>query len=251
MKSPHLTAVLLAGLTAAWTGCPCRARADEIRGVVAGVDPDKHELRVDGRGPARGTTLTFTLDDKTLVLFGVDKAALSDISAGRRVRVEYDEGPGGRRVARVVRVAGRPPAASGPASGPRPPAAARDGINGVLLRVSRAEREVVVVGPGKDGPETETTVAVPLSAKVVKEGKPSSLEALKVGDAVAVRAERGDRGLVAVEIQTGAGAALSDAKPAERARTVQRLRLLLHAADEVLRRMDPDGDGRPRKPAQP
>jgi hypothetical protein len=226
------------------------AAAGEARGVVAAVDPAKKELRVDGRGADRGTTLTFTLDDKTLVLFGPDKAAPADLPVGRRVRVEFEEGPDGRRVARVVRARGRRPGPRPAATGPAPAAAAGDVVTGVLQRVARTDREVVVIGPGAKGPETETTVAVPEGAKVFKDGKPASLEALKEGDPAAIRVERKGGRATALEVQAGPGAALSASPAPERRPVIPRLRQALHIADEVLRQLDPEDAGRegPKKP---
>jgi hypothetical protein len=250
MSSLRQTAVLLPGLAIALLVPVGRVAADEVRGVVSGVDLSKHELRVDGRGAARGETMTFTLDDKTLVLFGSQKGAAADLNSGRRVRVEYEVAGDGTHIARVVRAAGRPLAAraipAGRTTPAEPPvvsgpnaAAAGGAVTGVLQRVARADREIVVIGPGAKGPETETTVAVPEGAKVVKEGKPSSLENLKEGDAVAVRAERRDGKVTAVEVQAGPGAALSAAAPApERSRMIPRIRQALHMADEVLRYLD-------------
>jgi cold shock CspA family protein len=228
-------------------------RAGDMRGVVTAVDANKNELRVEGRGPARGATWTFTLDDKTLVLFGSEKAPASDLQPGRHVRVEFQEDRDGNRLARVVHASGRrpAPAAAAPAPAAATPAAATpaaDVVSGVLQRVSRADREIVVIGPGPKGPETETTVAVPESTKVIREGNSASLEALKEGDAVVVRVEQRDGRPAAMEVQAGPGATLSPApRPNERSKAIPRLRQVLHIADEVLRRLDPES-GEPKKP---
>jgi Cu/Ag efflux protein CusF len=244
MLNFRFTAALLAGLASALIATPGLA-AEEVRGVIASVDPAKNELHLEGRGPARGATLTFTLDDKTLVLFGAEKARAADLRAGRRVRIKYEQNANGQRIARVVRDIGRPPVAPVAATAPAAMAGSGDAITGVLRRVARADRELVVIGPGSTGPETETTVAVPEMAKVMKEGKPSSLEALKEGDAVAIRAERRDGRLTALEVQAGPGAALSSAPAPERGRMVPRIRQALHLADEVLRHLDADEPDRP------
>jgi Domain of unknown function (DUF5666) len=228
-----------------------RASAEEIHGVIAAVDAAKNELRVDGRGAVRGESMSFTLDDKTLVLFGSEKASAADLRPGRRVRVEFERLGDGSRLARVIRATGRPPAPPvakaapgspgppGAKAAPASPAPPGDGISGVLQRVARTDREIVVIGPGPKGPETESTLSVPEGAKVVREGQPSSLDALKEGDAVAVRTEQRDGRLSAVEIQAGPGATLSTAPPPqERGRVIQRLRQALHMADEVLKQMD-------------
>jgi cold shock CspA family protein len=224
------------------------ARAGEVRGVVTAVDANKNELRVEGRGPARGATRVFVLDDKTLVLFGSEKASAADLQPGRHVRVEFQEDRDGNRLARVVHASGRRPAPATAAPGPAPATPAADVVSGVLQRVSRADREIVVIGPGPKGPETETTLAVPESTKVVREGNSASLEALKEGDAVVVRVEKRDGKSTAVEVQAGPGATLSaNSQPSERSKAIPRLRQVLHIADEVLRRLDPEG-GEPKKP---
>jgi hypothetical protein len=221
-----------------------RVAAADVRGVIASLDSAKKELRLEGRGAERRSTLVFALDDKTLVLFGVEKGSVADLQAGRRVRIEFELNDDGQRVARVIRATGRPPAA--PVAAPAAPVmAAGDAVTGVLQRVARSDRELVVIGPGSKGPETESTIAVPETAKIVKEGKPASLESLKEGDTVAVRVEsRGGR-LKAVEVQGGAGATLSTPAGPERGKFVPRLRQALHVADEVLRRLDNSGGGEP------
>jgi hypothetical protein len=240
--------LLLAGLAGLVIGAACSAA--EIHGVISAIDLDKNELRIDGRGNTRGSTIAFTLDDKTLVLFGREKGQPADLKAGRRVRIEYEEDDSGHRLARVLRVSGRPGATSvaTPVAAPAMPAGG-DGITGTLQRVARSDREIVVIGPGPKGPETETTIAVPENAKIVREGKPSSLDALKEGDAVAVRVERNGKRVTALEVQVGPGAALSATPAQERGRLVPRIRQALHLADEVLRRMDPDGS--PENPQKP
>ena len=52
-----------------------------------------------------------------------------------------------------LRVVAASPAANVPANA--------DAVTGVLRRVAYSDREVVVIGPGPKGTETETTVAVP------------------------------------------------------------------------------------------
>jgi hypothetical protein len=221
-----------------------RVAAADVRGVIASLDTGKKELRLEGRGAERGSTLVFALDDKTLVLFGAEKASVADLRAGRRVRVEFEMNDDGQRVARVIRAVGRPPAA--PVAAPAAPVMATgDAVTGVLQRVALSDRELVVIGPGSKGAETESTIAVPETAKIVKEGKPAALEALKEGDTVAVRVQgRGGR-MTALEVQAGAGATLSAPPAAERGKFVPRLRQALHLADEVLRRLDDSGSGEP------
>lgn len=220
--------------------------ADEVRGTLARLDLDKNELRVELR---RGEAVTVALDAKTLVLFGSTVGKAADLSAGRRVRVEF-ETRDGVPVATVVRSFGRPllrpvPAAELPRGEPRLPPGPGDAITGILQRVSQADREVVVIGPGAQGPETETTIAVPTEAKVIKDGKPAALDGLKEGDTVAIRAEKREGRLIAVELQAGAGAKLSAAPTAPRGEMLPRLRQALKIADAILRQMEKDGGPQP------
>jgi Cu/Ag efflux protein CusF len=233
MKRVLLTILSLAGLSIVWIG---RSNADEMRGVIVSVDPAKKELIVKGRATTRGETLTLTLDDSTLVLFGSQKASATDLRSGRRVRVEYERTEDGSRVARVVRATGRPPASGAQTTPTAPAAPSGDAVTGVVQRVARSDREIVVIGPGPKGPETETTIAVPEAAKVVRESKPSSLDGLKEGDNIAVRVERHDGRLTAVEVQAGPGATIATTPaPQERSRVIERMRQALHMADQVLR----------------
>jgi cold shock CspA family protein len=249
MKIMHRTGVLLASLAIMHLVSASRAVGAEVRGTVASVDAAKNELKVEGRGAERGSMLVFALGDKTLVLFGSEKATVADLRPGRRVRVEFEETADGQKLARVIHAIGRVPAQPVAAT-PALPMASGDAVTGVLQRVSRSDREVVVIGPGPKGAETESTVAVPEGTKIVKEGKPVSLESLKEGDAVAVRVERHDGRLTALEMQAGPGATLSASPAPERGRLVPRVRQALHIADEVLKRLDaPDPD--PKSPKKP
>jgi hypothetical protein len=246
--SYHPSRVLLAVLMSSLLFHSGRAVAGDMRGIVTAVDTTKNELRVEGRGAARGSTWSFVVDDKTLVLFGAEKAAAADLQPGRHVRVEFQENGAGTRLARVVHASGRRPAPAAAAPAPATATPAGDIVSGVLQRISRADREIVVIGPGPKGPETETTLAVPEGTKVVREGKSASLETLKEGDAVVVRVEKREGKATAVEVQAGPGATLSAAAPpAERGKAISRLRQVLHIADEVLRHMEPEG-GDQKKP---
>ena len=209
----------------------------EVRGVVAPIDPDKKELVLEGRGIGlRGAVLVFELPDATPVMFGDQAGTLADLEVGRRVRVQYDVSDG-RQVALAIRVLGGPPPAAPVATVTPSAPAAGDGLTGVLRHVGYSDREVVVVGPGPKGSETETTVAVPETARITKDGKEATLDDLKEGDAAAVQAENKDGRLSALSIQVGPGAA---PVPADRpaSKVIPRLRLLLKVADQVLQGME-------------
>jgi len=228
MTAPRCVLVLLAGLAFAVT-----AQAATVRGIVTRVDPDKKLIELEGRGRgARGATLTFALSADARVMFGDQAGTLSDLEVGRRVRVEY-EADGDRQVAQVIHVLG----------GPRPatpvvtvPPANGDAISGVLRHVGYSDREVIVVGPGAKGPDTETSVAVPESARIVRDGKDATLDDLKEGDAATVQVEKKDGRASALSIQVGPGAGPA-ATPKPASKMIPKIRILLKVVDQVLQNM--------------
>ena len=209
---------LVLGLT-----CGAAACADEVRGRIVGVDPDRHQLRVEGRGRFRGQTLTLQLDDKTQVSFGAQAAAAADLTAGRRARVVYEDRDG-KKVATAVRVVGALPASAAPADA--------NTITGTLQRVAPTERELVVVGPGAKGPETETTVTVPEGVKILKGDKTLTIDVLKEGEQVTVKVDRRAGRPKAVSVHVGPLPA------AERSDVIPRLRAALQIADMILQQME-------------
>jgi hypothetical protein len=208
------------------------APTTEVRGQIAALNLDKKELTIDGRLAARGSTLTFALDGDTQVEFGRRAGKLDDLAAGQRVRVLY-EVRDGKALAKVVHVLGVRLAT--PRPGPAPAPKADDGaVTGVLRRVALTDREIVVIGPGAKGAETETTIQVPETAKIVKNDKAAALEDLKEGDAARVQVERRDGKLQALSIQVGPGAD----KAAQKSNLIPRLRLALQIADQILKLME-------------
>ena len=130
-------------------------------------------------------------------------------------------------------VAGLTLLATAAAAEPTVPASA-DAVTGVLRRIGYSDREVVVVGPGAKGQETETTVVVPEAARIVKNGKDAKLDDLKEGEAASVQIEQKDGHLSAVAIQVGPGAA-----PEKRmTKAIPRIRRLLKVADQILQGME-------------
>jgi cold shock CspA family protein len=224
MTTPRFTLGLLAVLALAGA-----AAADEVRGVVQRVDTDKKELLIEGRGRGvRGEALTFALAPDVEVLFADSPGGVSDLAPGRVVRVRFVERDG-RDVAVTVLVRGKRPAAPAVAAG------AGD-LTGELRRVSPSDREIVVVGPGPKGPETETTLAVPDDAKILRGDKPLTFDDLKEGQQASVRVEKRDGKPTAASIQVGPGAP-APAGP-EKGRVITRLRRLLQLADQILGQME-------------
>jgi hypothetical protein len=203
--------------------CGAAAWADEVRGRIVGVDLDKHQVRIEGRGRFRGQTLTLLLDDKTQVSFGAQAAGAADLTAGRRARVVYEDRDG-KKVATAIRVLGAAPA--------RP--ADANTITGTLQRVAPTERELVVIGPGPKGPETETTVTVPEGVKILKGDKTLTIDVLKEGEQVTVKVDRRAGRPTAVSVHVGPLPAA-----AQRSDVIPRLRAALQIADMILQQMEP------------
>lgn len=215
------------------------ASADEARGRIVQIDPDKKEVRLETRRPQRGSVLELRIDAKTQILIGGQPAKLNDLTPGRRIRVVF-EMHGGKPVAQVIRSLGLNLAQPQPAA-PKPAAPKEgDGIAGTLQRVSSTDREIVVIGPGAKGAETETTIAVPEKTAISRDGKKITFDDLKEGETVTVKAESRKGGLTAVSIQVGQAAPANPAAPPRR-NLIPRLRQALQMADELLREMVEQG----------
>jgi Cu/Ag efflux protein CusF len=209
--------------------------AAEVRGVISKVDLDRHEVVLEGRGRgARGMTFTFTLDQNTKVLFGGQPAEVADLSPGKAVRVSFDR-QGKEDVAVLIQAHGRPPARTPAAPAPAPTAAG-DAITGTLQRVAYTEREIVVIGPGPKGPETETTIAVPAKVQVTRGDKTITFDDLKEGEQVAVTAEKRDGKLNAVAIHAGGGPPPA-APPAGKQERLQKVMQIVGQVLQVMQQM--------------
>ncbi len=165
--------------------------------------------------------------------------ALSDLEAGRRVRVQY-EIDNGKQVAQTIHVLGGSKPAGTAAPVPAVPANG-DALTGVLRHVGYSDREVTVIGPGPKGAAMETTVAVPESARIMKDGKEATLDDLKEGDSATVQVEKKDGRPAAASIVVGpGGTAASAEKPKSDA--IPKLRRLLKIADMLLQGMENKND---------
>lgn len=232
-----MTALRFALSLAAGTLLIAAAAADEARGRIVRIDSDKKEIRLETRRP-RGM-LDLKIDAKTEILIGGQAAKLSDLSPGRRIRVVF-ESRGGKATAQVIRSFGLnlgQPQPAAPQQQQPPPLKEGEGVAGTLQRVSSAEREIVVIGPGAKGAETETTIAVPEAAAITREGKKISLDDLKEGETATVKTESRKGKLTAVSIQVGQAAPAKPAAPPRR-NVIPRLRQALRMADALLREME-------------
>jgi Cu/Ag efflux protein CusF len=214
------------------------APAAEVRGVLSKVDLDKNEITLEGRGKgARGMTFTFVVDPDTKVMFGDQAGTLKDLSPGKHVRVIY-ETRGDRTVALTIKgFALFAPAVPAVPAG-TPPRADPGAVTGTLQRVAYTEREIVVVGPGAQGPETETTFRVPGDVKITRGDKAQTLDDLKEGERVAVTAEKRDGKLTATAIQVG------DAAP-QAPKKESRLQRILEIAGRVMQMAEKMRENRP------
>jgi Cu/Ag efflux protein CusF len=218
MKAPQILVGLVTTLI-----LPAALSAAEVRGVIAIVDLPKGELVLDKVKP-RTADATYRVTDKTQVFFGKEPGQLKDVPSGRHVNVEFEE-QDGRRLVTVLQVHGRPPAVK---------AVVDDStISGTLRRVAVTDREIVVVGPGAKGPETETTIAVPETVKVMRDGKAIPLDELKEGEGVTVGVDRKDGRLTARTLQVGVAVA-----PAKESNVVPRVRTILRIVDGILQQME-------------
>jgi Cu/Ag efflux protein CusF len=235
MTTHRFSFAMLAGLALA-----AAASAADVRGVVTKIDPDKKELVVARGLGLRGLMVVFELPDQTPVMVGDQAGTLADVAVGRRVRVQFDVADG-KQVVVAIHVLGvpAPPATVVPTvPAPAAPPAAGDGLTGVLRRVGYSDREVVIVGPGAKGAETETVVAVPDAAKITKDGKEATLDDLREGDAATVQVEKTDGQLTAASIQVGPGGPAPTAMDQPGGRVIPRLRRLLQTADQVLQQIE-------------
>lgn len=221
------------------------ARAEDVRGVVGSVDPERGQVTVQLRGRgAHGLSLAFTLTNETAIEVGHQPATVADLRPGTRVRVLY-EARDGRRFALAIAaraplgvVIAAKPGAAAASTAPADPNA----TVGSLQRVALSDREIVVVGPAKAGLEEETTFVVPESAAVTRDGKSVKLEDLKEGEHVSVRGEKKDGKMVASAVAAGAPPASDPARTSR----VERIRRFLQTADYFLQQIS-EGQGGPQK----
>jgi Cu/Ag efflux protein CusF len=234
MKALRYLLSLVVALTLISAAC-----AGEARGRIVQIDPDKKELRLETRRPQRGGVLDLKIDDKTQILIAGQPATLKDLAPGRRIRVVF-ETRGGKATAQVIRSFGLNLAQPQPAA-PQPAAPKEgEGVAGTLQRVASTDREIVVVGPGAKGAQTETTIAVPEETAITRDGKKITLDDMKEGETVTVKTESREGKLTAVAIQVGQAVAERPAAPPRR-NLIPRLRQALQMADELLRELEEQG----------
>jgi len=220
------------------------ATAAEVRGIVVKADAKNHQLVIEGRGRGlRGTELTFMLNKDTVIQNGTEPAQLSDLSPGKRVRVFYERQDGQRVALRITMPGGALAEAlkqAPPAELAKPGPNDANTVSGTLRRLALTDREIVVVrADPAGGPDIETTIFVPESAKIDKDGKAIRLEELKEGLQVSVKVEKDHKEIVAKSIQVGAVVVSPKSEaPANRGDAVKKARLVLKIIDAFLGSMD-------------
>jgi cold shock CspA family protein len=216
------------------------AHAAEFRGIIRHVDPARKEVTVEGRGkPFRGNTVVFAIDQGTQILVAGRAGGFADLIVGKHVRVTFEQNQG-PPIARTIKVIGLPPLdLASPALAPAPTTDDPNAVAGTLRRIARTEPEIVVVSAGKSGAaEKETTIAVPESARILRDQKPIRYTDLHEGEGVLVRTEKKDGQLLAKSIEAGTPAAGAAATPAGGDRKIERLRSLLKMIDGFLQMAD-------------
>ena len=211
--------------------------AEEARGRILRIDSERQEIRLERHRPRRGV-LDVKIDAQTQIRIGGRPAKLDDLRPGRRIRVVF-EVRDGKPVAQVIHSLGLNLLQSSPAASQPATPKEGEGIWGTLQRVSLTDREIVVIGPGSKGAETEMTIAVPEETLILREGKKISLDDLKEGEKVTVKAELRKGQWTAVSIQVGTVPTQSAASPYRS--LIPRLRQVLKLADELLGQLDKQG----------
>jgi len=227
-------------------------RPDEARGTISRIDPDRRQIvvLVSGRGVHR-LPMTFYLDDNSQITAGNQAATISDLRTGQRARIYYEMREG-HRVATGITVhallgklgdidlggaLGGVLGGAAPGKNGEPPLATEpqdaNAIRGVLQRVAITDREIVTVGPNSKGEgEVETTIRVPQSASVTRDGQPIKFEDLKEGQSVIVHADSRNGKIVARDVQLGSAPPRQGA--AARSDRVEKIRRFLKLVDALL-----------------
>lgn len=199
--------------------CSSLEAQETLRGIIEKIDLKNMQIQLQPRGlRLRGGPIIVDLQKGTPIEFGLrrEAGALLDLSIGQRVRVTMDRNREGQREIRI-RVAGRRPPRQMPKvpeigkvepfpqEQPKKNVNAQDTIKGYLKRVSYADREINLIGPGKDGPTTETILEVPKDVKVIKDSNTISYDELADGQSAKIRIEKQKDRTIAKLIHVGQG----------------------------------------------
>lgn len=199
--------------------------AEEVRGIINKVDPDKRELTIEARGRGvRGLMMSFELAKDTRVLFARQEAAVADLKPGVRAVILYDT-TNGRRIARRITVRGALPKAE-------PVKVDPNTVVGTVGRISLTERELMVVGAGPQEMKTETLLTVPENVSITRAKKAIKLDDIREGEAVIARTTRRDGKTVVKSMEVGGQPEMATTN-----QRAERIRTALKVIDFFLQRM--------------
>lgn len=210
--------------------CGLPALADEVRGVVTRIDPDKKVMEIETRGRRlRRVPMSFEIGKETSVTVGQQQADLASLQPGDRVTVWFDSHDR-KHVATRIRTLGLRLWVANAAKGGSP----ENMVAGTLARLDAKDREITIMSPDPSGEgQSEVKLKVDESAHVSRDQKPASLEDLKEGDHILVRTNDGAEKQTALEIQAGKFSLPADVPASRR----ERLRQIFEAADRLLQQM--------------
>ena len=183
-----------------------RAAAEDVRGVIVKVDPDKKLLVLEGKSKGyKGVVLRLRVPDDTEIVVGRKPAKLADLATGKRARVLF-ETQGNEQVALRISMVSLASLLEAVSATPPPETveavqSSATSVKGVLRRVSITDREIVIVSPGPaKNSEVETSFLVPDNARITHKRQSVRLTDLREGEPVAVEGENRDGRLVAKSI---------------------------------------------------
>jgi hypothetical protein len=169
--------------------CAAAAPAEELRGVIAKVDFDTHQLVIEGRGRGmRRGVYTFSLAKNSLIMVGRKPADPANLQPGQRVRVFY-EMDNDRRVIAAIHIRGG-----------RVIKGEDRGIAGTVRTFLPRERKLVIQTRGPEGMKNMTLELAP-KFTVTADGQTVEASELKKGVHVRVVPENQDGKMVVNTIQ--------------------------------------------------
>jgi hypothetical protein len=228
--------------------------AEEARGVIKEYDPTRKQLVIEPRA-GRGVAASFVVADGAQVTIGLRDGKLTDLVAGKRVRLTFEMRDGKPTVTAIhvidilgtlqslpgivgpsppVPGAPAPPAPVAPA--PLPIPANGELATGTLRRVAATEREIILATPD-GGREKYLVLRVPADAQIMRDGKPIALSDLKEAEAATVRMTSMDGKPTALSIQVGKLPEGAPPAPPSESRITQ-IRRVLQMADQILEQLE-------------
>jgi hypothetical protein len=198
------------------------AFTEEVRGIIKKVDLERRELHIETLGLGkRGLPMMFRLTNETRLTLNGQPAAMADVPTGVRARIDYEIRDGQRQALGIsVRELLRRP---------EPARTDENRVVGTISRISFTEREIVVIGPGRN----ESTFVIPEHVSITKEKKAIKLDDLREGERVIVFTQVRDGKMEVASVVAGSG----DTPPMPNAPRIEQLRKIMRLADLFLDQM--------------